>query len=1255
MDGRQGGSPRVGWARIDRALAPFAPRSLPALLSAALDSPFLGAFREQLWLVWTQAVRRPPTGTRTAGPADLAGLVTAGFAADPRTALAIRETADPRALVRYSCGGSRLRVHPGELEHPLLFLRSASMVAAAADPYLIGRIGFGLDDVLELALRVGDRNLSYLSPAWPAGEVPDWAQDDGGQIEEFITEAEVSAAERSLQAFRLADLAESCAHPGRAALALEWLSRKPLGLRVTVGPAGLSLGPVLIVSHENEAVVMPAALISQTLLAASERLTVMAARDEGSRQALRAFTSYRVEELLQGPARIAYVDPPGGTGPPGESTIADSVDAAGDWTGEFPVFVGAGFSGVVTCYLGPREYGPAIARARDCAARTIADAADAAGQVLPADTPQVVVYGGLPCFAESRPHDVVALHVEELAEMLTDAEGDMDVVTQFLREISSHPWARGVLYVDVLDVWWHWLDQEVIGPLFPEDGGIVVLPYERRPDWERAAAWEPIEEVLAGAGMPPLARWPSVRLDEPGQATLSLPPPSRAGVALARADPPLVIMVSFEDGTALGITPDGMYGLADGIRITAARHRDIADFLRLPDGAPLMCMLDIAAGHQPPEPEADATGIGVATDPQGHLISIQLGPEFFERLAEDPAQAHELLGWALQHAVTALRTAHGEEPGDSGTAFLTAWKATTPVMMISRSEYPSPAAVPRDPLPQGQFARARAFRAVATELQGTELPRDAQDERAVLAHIVGVTEALLRRRLAGCDLAAIAEIAGALNAAHAGYWRYRHELTFALSAPWAADWQAAAMEGNDPAARLRPLELLLEFLVLSPPGGDHRPDRYEITELEQLAHMLLENRTRLNALDVGLGYAAPEDPPEKAAQEDGLSPDAGTLADLTMRFNFGAYLEASARDGTRIRMPAPDSTAPPAAGPISGTRSESPALGLPTRRTPSVFRPIASFDPPQHMISTDALMRAHLGTGLDGIRAVLGTAVDWTADAAVAVTEPQTLAQAAEEWSGLPRAEVDAAVILLSLDTRNLHDEASRYWEVERRSQRLRVRPFLVIGTRMWIMPWAAAATQELFTVYFQDSRLPYSDPALPPSAAIAMQRHRSRRNLQLEVEAGAAVLHLGLPYRLRWRREEAQEEGLANLPGEIDLIIADVATGRLWVCEIKDPETAFAPAAIRRHIERFARSGAYIDKLLANAAVISQNPATAARACGIHDPKLWRVVPLMITRRVEPAAFLETPRIAFTVLEDLPAVLRIPSDPIPGHTPIGE
>jgi hypothetical protein len=38
-------------------------------------------------------------------------------------------------------------------------------------------------------------------------------------------------------------------------------------------------------------------------------------------------------------------------------------------------------------------------------------------------------------------------------------------------------------------------------------------------------------------------------------------------------------------------------------------------------------------------------------------------------------------------------------------------------------------------------------------------------------------------------------------------------------------------------------------------------------------------------------------------------------------------------------------------------------------------------------------------------------------------------------------------------------------------------------------------------------------------------------------------------------------------LPGEIDLLIADPGKGRLWACEVKDPEAAHSLPAISRHI----------------------------------------------------------------------------------------
>jgi hypothetical protein len=188
----------------------------------------------------------------------------------------------------------------------LVFLRSVSVVAGAIDPYLIGCIGFGLNDVLELVLGAGDQYLSYLSPEWPAGEPQVWDPDGEIQIGGLLTEAEVSAAEVALGAVSLPDLADSCTNPAQAGLALRWLSRTPRGLKVTIGPAGLSLGPVLAVAADHRTVLTPAAFISETLIAASARLATHAADNEDSQRTLRAFTCYRVEELLRGPTRTAF-------------------------------------------------------------------------------------------------------------------------------------------------------------------------------------------------------------------------------------------------------------------------------------------------------------------------------------------------------------------------------------------------------------------------------------------------------------------------------------------------------------------------------------------------------------------------------------------------------------------------------------------------------------------------------------------------------------------------------------------------------------------------------------------------------------------------------------------------------------------------------------------------------------------------------------------------------------------------------------
>jgi len=49
-----------------------------------------------------------------------------------------------------------------------------------------------------------------------------------------------------------------------------------------------------------------------------------------------------------------------------------------------------------------------------------------------------------------------------------------------------------------------------------------------------------------------------------------------------------------------------------------------------------------------------------------------------------------------------------------------------------------------------------------------------------------------------------------------------------------------------------------------------------------------------------------------------------------------------------------------------------------------------------------------------------------------------------------------------------------------------------------------------------------------------------------------------------------------------------------------------------------------------------------------------WRVLSLMVTRRVEPAAFVDGVGVPFVVIEDLAKVLSEAADPFAGHAPVG-
>jgi Holliday junction resolvase-like predicted endonuclease len=146
-------------------------------------------------------------------------------------------------------------------------------------------------------------------------------------------------------------------------------------------------------------------------------------------------------------------------------------------------------------------------------------------------------------------------------------------------------------------------------------------------------------------------------------------------------------------------------------------------------------------------------------------------------------------------------------------------------------------------------------------------------------------------------------------------------------------------------------------------------------------------------------------------------------------------------------------------------------------------------------------------------------------------------------------------------------------------------------------------------------------------------------------------VERLGLPTRRGLKPHTARRLGfpLPDTTGEIDLLIADPTHDRLWVVEVKDKQEAFSPVEIAANVTDFHQLGGHVTKLLGKAAAVQAHRPEVAELLGVDPTRSWTVHPLLLTRRVEPAAFVTDPKVAFVILTDLADVLQSPQLPPSG------
>jgi hypothetical protein len=1244
---------------IDVALGQFETQSVLSLVACAADSPSCGHRLASLTLLWTRALSQSNGGDLVADAPDLGRLLELVHKTCPEI-MRLEDTwnADPRAAVGYRIGRERLRIHPGAASDPTQLLRTMDATALAIDDFILERFGFAFSDLIEASMRYSDWIISHVAPSWPDGQLE---RDRLDPVDEDLEARamRISSSPAILQQSELdhrrtlstepVNWLSKCSNSNRATEAWNWATSPSRSVEMTFSQSGPQIGPYLAFSGGQRSHPVPAALILEGLMSAHSILANEASRDLLSRRAMDIITIRRTLEVFR--IELASGDSMQDESAPSpsgmESSLEFGVSIRPNGVHSFDIAVASGLS--------ESETSASVARAHGRIASLASEGSTENSQVTEGEElhRRIVVYGGPIYLKPASKPGPTQIHVEDLAMIRLDAqqmEHGHDLLFQFLDELATMPGLEEFLFVEFSDIWRHWKRHGSLN--YTGMSEIVLMADIRQNDesWVTAAVWEPIEVILAASDLPPVLSWPNAYRKDESQALLEALNGSQYTILV---DPPVVIRhVMDNELCEMGIDPAFVTGIVDGIALTIKNFPEIAKAMRMQSGTPLRIELEFV-GQRPQFATDDVIVFGSFTSNDPYpLVSIQLGPDWFETLNESPQEAHLGLGHIFFHCLSEIRESErGWVSNNEG--FLAEWESAPPVAMLRLQETPLRARnMGRSVLPRTLGSLGRARRALATKVVESDAPTGLFYGSAAIdvckSVIIPACDRALEKLMADWSAKSIIEISGHLNDAHAERARAEASLSVALSAPWEKAWRDHAMSSPEPSEMTRPLELLLELSTARDKFGTLDPDRYSVAEATDLALIGLSFGAALSGAVKGLHDLSATVRPGGicgvAAIPAPISRYRNSSTGESQRsseFDVEAYMRTRRLHQLRLRST------------VDGHDKSGLHLGQDPSVSPSPFVLFESLEVPATLTKANQAMIETCGTGFNGIIAVLSTAGAWRSETdRVDIVPRSSLRQEASAWASLTLDEVDAALDRLVLTKADLLSDGIRYWEVENRRIRIATRPLVQIGDDIVLIPWQIDATKRVYATYMQDGRLPWHASETPDRVRRELNQYRTIQNRLLEKEAAQKATSLCMPNALNVFPHRALEFGL-SIPGEVDLIVADLASSRIWVCEIKDVHSSFSASRMQRRVEKFTKSKiGFFDKLDSRYQAVCENIRGALDLLGVpsEDVGGWTVEPVIVTREIEPAAFVPDVPVTFCLLDDLDQLLRLNGRPSPGY-----
>jgi hypothetical protein len=1172
--------------RVDPILAElthFKLGPLLDLLAAALTSPGASFAAPSILVLFSNALRQAG-GNKTPAIGRLGQLVTAAHSAVPD--LRTYEDfipLDPRFRVGARVGDRFLLVHPGHLEYPVSVVRNAVFLANIVDLTLIHEVGFGIRDLVELVLIQTNDCVGRMAETWqrPPG---DWRT-----ARPRISLAEIAAYSKVM---RLAETAQLASSPPRAKRALEWATTKAETFTVTLAIDTPVIGPWLVVDSAYGAVDIPVGVLTDALTSCVGALVSLAAKAKPALESdLHVVAEQATVRLL---SRIGQ----SGIGPCrfGKREIIGLIRAGTRHV--LAVDMSDGLDLRATTRSVEHSLGSLRKVKPGSSLRT------PIGRITLSRDSEIVpllVHVG-PYRPLNQDPDVALVHMAELEVMLVADQHARHEIFPFLQRLIARDGAPEIGSWGIIDVWSAWRRSPGLYTGARPVGAVYVGPGSSDEHWVLRAVSEPLERLLAELGLPALEDWNHI---DPDNRWVLLVDKFPYQAWLVRTDSP-TLAIRFTDPDTGPTDLETIMGLAQSLQI---RTEDSAHLTRLISqmGRTHLEVHIVRRGRR----VEDMAQADIAATRSGR-ITIEVDPDFLKRAIAERTDMQAVLGNAfcagLQHLV-------GPEHSDAVDAIRDHWLSSPPSVVYAQTVLHYAANNLDDPVyvPAGLVARARTQMAAIIKAAGFKPQRIAPatyatfESQSIYPSLIQCLDREMAPFSADSLLRAFA-VAIERNAAFRERRARAHPGSHLMPEP---EIRAEALRdaSQDAARQGRLLALVIERTLAHRPAGRIEPDEIDVGWLLAVGGLALESAMSSDQSHAGVMSVEAVITTEF---EYLRRPSGKPQVDLV------AWQAATAIEA--VTTPGEEET------PSQGDRlAELPPL-------PPEYQPI------------DRALRSAQGFGLTSLFSVLGELRAWpvTDESPFAVTTVDAMVDFVEEYFPIPKVELRAAIGALTLRaTALLDEEESRnqmeHWKLEGRSHRLQVRPLVALDyDTVLLMPRQVGHALDIYMNYYRDGRLPWPEETMDRNLVKALNRYRGLLNRQLEAEVASMIGRYGLIYRTSVDNRKPAIIGLTKLSGEIDILAADPNTRTLYVIEIKDISIAFSPRQIAKRVEAFHGPGEYVDRLLEKAADISRDPRAVVASLGLKATGVWKVKPLMVTRRLEPAAFVRRTRVPFLTTSQL-------------------